>query len=253
MQQPRAQVRGDSVVLFSARLDHAHAAPNYVQLGAYACSAYMCNRLVVTARPRFPVRSCQTPSNVALRTPQCAPPHTHRLINDTVLKIASCARHTSIDMAEIALELEAAVAVPWSDVPGSAVKRIMRHVPQRHRLGHGSSCALVCSSWAQAAAAATDSIVLEGCADTESLQLWLRKHGHSLSKLHVRADSGMLTQLPCPKLADLLLQGDSLLSAPNLTAVVSALPSLQHLSFSSSCQSGSYHVPTVSLPHGLLQ
>ena len=147
----------------------------------------------------------------------------------------------------------AAAVVPWSHVPAPALKLIMRDVPLRYRLGHGSSCALVCSSWAQAAAAATDSIVLEDCADTGSLQLWLQRHGHSLAKLHVRAASGMLTQLPCPKLTDLLLHGDSLLSAPNLTAVVSALPSLQHLSLGGTSISMSPLLLEAPLPHDLLQ
>ena len=124
--------------------------------------------------------------------------------------------------------------VQWSDLAGPALQLIFKHLPQRHRLGHGSCCALVCSSWAAAAAAATGSIVLEQCADTDSLQLWLHRHGHNLTQLHVSAASGMLTQLPCPKLTDLLLQGDSLLAAPDLAAVLAGLPSLQHLSLKES-------------------
>ena len=144
-------------------------------------------------------------------------------------------------------------AVQWSDLNGPALQLMLKHVPQRHRLGHGSCCALVCSSWAEAAAAATDSLVLEQCADTDSLQLWLHRHGSDLTQLHVSAASGMLTQLPCPKLTHLLLQGDSLLAAPALPSVLAGLPSLQHLSLHCTTDSMSCdQVPEPFAP-GLLQ
>ena len=91
--------------------------------------------------------------------------------------------------------------------------------------------------------------MLEQCADADSLQLWLQRHGANLKQLRVSAASGMLTQLPCPKLTHLLLQGDSLLAARALPLVLAGLPSLQHLSFSQSKDmlSGARVVP------GLLQ
>ena len=128
----------------------------------------------------------------------------------------------------VAVEAEQ-LPVPWADLDKWLLQLIFSKVPQRHRLGHGSCCALVCSSWAEAAAAATDSIGLEQCADTDSLQVWLHEHGQNVTKLHVSAASGVLTHLPCPKLTQLLLQGDSLLAAPGLPATLAALPSLQHL------------------------
>ena len=98
--------------------------------------------------------------------------------------------------AAIAEEATTPITGTWSDLTAPLLQRILKGVPQRHRVGHGSCCALVCSSWAEAAVVVTDSIVLEQCADTDSLQLWLQKHGHNLTQLHVTAASGMLTQLP---------------------------------------------------------
>ena len=72
--------------------------------------------------------------------------------------------------------------------------------------------------------------MLEQCADIDSLQLWLERHGHNLTQLDVSAASVMLTQLPCPKLAHLLLQGDSWVTAATLPSILAGLPSLQHLS-----------------------
>ena len=153
------------------------------------------------------------------------------------------------------------VPAPWSDLGRPLLQLILSKVPQRHRLGHGSCCALVCSSWAEAAAAATDSIVLEQCADTDSLQVWLHRHGGNVTKLHVSAAYGMLTQLPCPKLRHLLLQGDSLIAAPALPATLAALPSLQHLNLGLSLDEGASLTTTLTasstqirpFPPGLLQ
>ena len=112
----------------------------------------------------------------------------------------------------------------WADLDKWLLQLILSKVPRRHRLGRGSCCALVCSSWAEAAAAATDSIGLKECASTDSLQLWLHRHGRNVAKLRVSVAYGMLTQLPCPKLTQLQLQGDSLLVAPGLPAALAALP-----------------------------
>ena len=146
--------------------------------------------------------------------------------------------------------------VPWADLDKWILQIILSKVPQRHRLGHGSCCALVCSSWAEAAAAATDNIQLEQCASTDSLQLWLHRHGRYVTNMHVSAASGMLTQLPCPKLTHLRLQGDSLLAAPGLPAALAALPSLQHLRLGfSTDQAGTASLTMPSsrpLPPGLL-
>jgi len=76
-------------------------------------------------------------------------------------------------------------------------------------------CALVCKAWAEAAIAATHSIILEHrVEDISSLQHWLEKHGNRLEVLQLhecnRAD---LTALPCcAKLQDLLLHSVSIAS-----------------------------------------
>jgi len=69
------------------------------------------------------------------------------------------------------------------------------------------TCALVCKAWAEAATAATRSIVLRDRVQTLScLQAWLDKHGNHLGVLQIHACEGAaLTALPCPQLQDLLL------------------------------------------------
>jgi len=103
--------------------------------------------------------------------------------------------------------------VPWCCLPKLALQIVFKHVPQGLRVGRPSSCALVCTSWAEAAAVATDSIDLDTCARADrlrlagSLQLWLHNHGDNLTKLHVTATYVELTSLPCPKLRDLCVKG----------------------------------------------
>lgn len=97
--------------------------------------------------------------------------------------------------------------------------------------------ALVSQSWHQlVAAAATSSIDIERCADADSLQQWLQRHGSNLTKLRLGATAvgqlpppplswaaaaaatdgaaadgagggAQLTALPCPNLTELLLCG----------------------------------------------
>lgn len=100
---------------------------------------------------------------------------------------------------------DASTVVPWCCLPKLALQIVFKHVPQGLKVGRPSSCALVCTSWAKAAAAATASIDLDTCANPDSLQLWLHNHGDNLTKLHVTTTHVELTSLPCPKLQDLLL------------------------------------------------
>jgi len=68
------------------------------------------------------------------------------------------------------------------------------------------TCALVCKSWA--AAAATRSIVLRDREqDLSCLQAWLEKHGGQVEVLQLHKCRGTLIALPCPQLQDLLLHG----------------------------------------------
>jgi len=71
-----------------------------------------------------------------------------------------------------------------------------------------STCALVCSDWAKAAAATTHSIVKHGLQDLTSLQQWLDKNGRQIEtmQLLVWREAGM-SALPCTQLQDLLLHG----------------------------------------------
>jgi len=72
------------------------------------------------------------------------------------------------------------------------------------------SCALVCKAWAEAATAATHSIILEDrMQGLSGLQHWLEKHGNMLEVLQLHAcHYAALTALPCcAQLQDLLLQG----------------------------------------------
>jgi len=72
------------------------------------------------------------------------------------------------------------------------------------------TCALVCKAWAEAATAATHSIILcDRVQDLSGLQHWLEKHGNMLEVLQLRACyDAALTALPCcAKLQDLLPHG----------------------------------------------
>jgi len=71
-------------------------------------------------------------------------------------------------------------------------------------------CALVCKAWAEAATAATHSIILKHeMQDVSGLQTWLEKHGNGVEVLQLHACyRAALTGRPfCAKLQDLLLHG----------------------------------------------
>lgn len=91
---------------------------------------------------------------------------------------------------------------------------------------------------------------LEQCRDTSSLELWLRNHGDKLTQLHVLSASKPLTSLPCPNLADLLLQGPSLMASPGLSAMLAGLPSLRQLTLRQPDMSRYSRDPML---HGMLQ
>jgi len=83
---------------------------------------------------------------------------------------------------------------------------VLGSLPLRERL----NCALVCKAWAEAAVAATHSIILKHrMQDFCGLQHWLVKHGDRLEVLQLHAGyNTALTALPCcAKLQDLLLHG----------------------------------------------
>jgi len=84
---------------------------------------------------------------------------------------------------------------------------IMTSVLSRLPLRERFICALVCKAWAEAAAAATRSIILKHkMQDLSGLQHWLEQHGSHLEVLQLHeCDGAALTALPCPQLQDLLL------------------------------------------------
>jgi len=71
------------------------------------------------------------------------------------------------------------------------------------------TCALVCKAWAEAATAATRSIILtDRIQDLSCLQRWLEKHGGQVEVLQLHDCNGAtLNALPCPELQDLVLHG----------------------------------------------
>lgn len=87
----------------------------------------------------------------------------------------------------------------------TVLRLILDYVDQIQKVGSNKSCALVSRDWEAAAAAATTRIVLDKCADTDSLQRYLRHHGKHLQVLHVRCTPGIFAQLPTPNLQELLL------------------------------------------------
>jgi len=147
----------------------------------------------------------------------------------------------------------------------SALALTFEKLPRSQISGSVDCVARVCSSWAQAAAAATRSFKSR-IADTDSLQRWLHSRGASVRRMGLIQSSGVITTLPCPKLEDLMLAHSSvdlrpgsqllqdLCSAtaltrlwlidvtyqgePDLAAVLLALPSLQEFSLLSVGQEG---------------
>ena len=132
-------------------------------------------------------------------------------------------------------------------MPRPALSNLLACVPLQQRL---ASCALVCSSWAEAAIAATNSIVLPEpsnghvvTADTRlprtdvaSLQEWAQQHGSRLTKLHVdlwgqdvAAAAGEWLKLPCPNLQDLLLQSCTLGKGSQVCSNIAAATGLTSL------------------------
>jgi len=86
------------------------------------------------------------------------------------------------------------------------ITAVLKSMPLRARF----SCALVCKAWAEAAVAATSSIILEHkMQDLSGFQRWMEKHGNQVMVLQLHAGySAALTALPCcAKLQDLLLHG----------------------------------------------
>jgi len=94
----------------------------------------------------------------------------------------------------------------WSELPVSVLTFAFEKLDLRDRAGTNNCIAFVCTSWAAAAAAATRSIELSMCTNTDSLQQWLRSRGSHVIKLTLQESKGVLTSLPCLKLKELVLE-----------------------------------------------
>jgi len=111
----------------------------------------------------------------------------------------SLARSFMID-----LDMDASTCLPLdlSHAPFDVITVVLSRMALSDRM----TCALVCKAWAEAATAATRSIILEHTVDISCLQRWLEKHGDHLEVLQLhQCGNAALTALPCPRLQDLLL------------------------------------------------
>jgi len=116
----------------------------------------------------------------------------------------------------------------WSELPVSVLAFAFEKVDLRYRM---NCIALVCTSWAEAAAAATSSIELSRCTNTDSLQQWLRSRGSHVIEIILLSADGVINSLPCPRLEWLVLENTRVDLHPGsqLLQDLSAATTLQHL------------------------
>jgi hypothetical protein len=102
-------------------------------------------------------------------------------------------------------------------LPHEVLAGIMKLLDMRHRL---SSCALVHSTWAAAARAATDSIQVQLRSDFHCYTLfeWLRQHGEHSRSLRLDAQGLYIGRIPGSYLLDLHLSDAQLHLAPSCHA-----------------------------------
>jgi len=109
--------------------------------------------------------------------------------------------------------MDAAAPLDLAHAPLDIIINVLESMSLEERF----TCALVCKVWAEAATAATRSIILSkrrGQKDLSCLQTWLEKHGDQLEVLQLevlqldvldKCPCPALTALPCPQLQHLLL------------------------------------------------
>jgi len=119
----------------------------------------------------------------------------------------------------------------WSELPVSVLTFAFEKLDLRDRAGSITCVALVCTSWATAAAAAIRSIELSRCTNTDSLQQWLRSRGSHIIKVKLQRSDGFITSLPCPRLKWLVLEDISVDLRPGsqLLQDLCAATALEHL------------------------
>jgi len=116
----------------------------------------------------------------------------------------------------------------WSELPVSVLAFAFEKIDVQDRM---NCIAFVCTSWAAAAEAATSSIELSRCTNTDSLQHWVRSRGSHVVKVRLRGPGAAITSLPCPRLEWLVLEDTSVDLRPGsqLLQDLCAATTLQHL------------------------
>jgi len=130
---------------------------------------------------------------------------------------------------------ESDLSRPWSELPIPALMLAFEKLRLKDRAGTVDCVARVCSSWADAAAAATTSIKLQRCSDTDSLHQWLCSRGAHVGVFRLEGTSpgGVITTQPCPRLECLELVGCSvdLSTGSQLLQDLFAATALKNLQF----------------------
>jgi len=125
---------------------------------------------------------------------------------------------------------------PCSELRMPALTLAFEKLDLRDRVGTIDSVARVCSTWAEAAAAATRVINLQRCSNTDSLQQWLCSSGAHVNELHLYGTSPgqVITRQPCPRLErlDLFQCSVDLSTGSQLLRDLSAATALKRLNFS---------------------
>jgi len=135
----------------------------------------------------------------------------------------------------------------WSELPVSVLTFAFEKLDLRGRAGTINCIALVCTTWAAAAAAATRSIELSSCTNTDSLQQWLRSRGSHVIKFKLQGSKGVITSLPCPRLKWHVLENTSVDLRPGsqLLLDLSTATALEHLHLDSVTFQGKPHLMAV--------
>jgi len=110
------------------------------------------------------------------------------------------------------MDHDSSMPLDLSHAAPDIITMLLRSMPLRDRF----NCALVCKAWAEAATAATHSIILRHSRqDFSGLQRWMEKYGDQLEVLQLHdCCKATLSSLPCcAKLRDLLLHAHWLGSA----------------------------------------
>jgi len=98
------------------------------------------------------------------------------------------------------------MATSLSDLPVEVLSVVFEKLDLSDRAGNVDCVARVCSTFAEAAAAATKTIELQGYSKTTRLGQWLCNRGSGVTSIKLTHPKGVVTSLSCPKLAFLDLR-----------------------------------------------